>query len=123
MKTIEKDPRLPGWLNTVLNCWPFCIHEEATATIFTIAYDAEGLYRPENASLFYNGYFFIRIMFPFGIWVHIKPRANTRIQFGLGWKANGRMAITFRVQTDKEAATGVLGPNYGQATAWDRGAA
>src|SRR5207302_1666850 len=123
MRTIEIDPRVPTWINWLLNHWPLNIHHEATATIFTIAYDVEGWYRPEDGSLFYNGYFFIRIMFPLGIWVHIKPWRNRRIQFGIGWKGNGRFAITFRIISDSSAARGESGPNYGQATDWNRGTA
>src|SRR5882762_4279877 len=111
MKTLELDTRLPGWVNAVLNRWPFAIHRDAVATIFTIAYDAEGWYRPENVSLYYNGYFFIRIMWPVGIWIHVKPHINLRLQGGLGYALNGRLKATFRKQTDESAAAGVQGRN------------
>jgi hypothetical protein len=123
VKTLEIDARLPLWLNGILNRWPLCIHRDAVATIFTIAYDAEGWYRPENQSLFYNGRVFIRITFPFGVWIHIKPRINLRLQCGLGYALNGRIKATFRKQTDESAAAGVSGPNVGQASAWRRGTA
>jgi hypothetical protein len=124
MKTLETDALLPEWLNGVLNRWPLCIHKDAVATIFTIAYDAEGWYRPENKSQFYNGYFFVRITWPGGIWIHVKPRIDSRYQVGIGFKNNGRFGIPIRLgQTDAAAAAGVQGPNTGQAAGWERGTA
>lgn len=123
MKTLENDLRLPGGINWLLNCWPLCIHKDAVATIFTIARDGEGWYRPENVSLFYNGYFFIRITWPFGIWVHIKRQVDLRRQYGIGWKLNGRFGATWRKQSDASAAAGVTGRNFGQAAGWARGTA
>jgi len=124
MRTLENDARLPDWVNALLNRWPLCIHKDAVATIFTIACDAEGWYRPENVSLFYNGYFFLRIIWPFGVWLHVKPRIDARCQLGLGWKLNGRFGFTCRLwQTDEAAAAGVQGQNFGQARWWNRGTA
>src|SRR5205807_10252029 len=85
MKTIENDARLPAWLNGVLNRWPACIHRDAVATIFTIAWDEHGIDRPENVSLYYNGFLFVRLCWPFGIWLHLKPMRNLRFQCGGGW--------------------------------------
>ena len=42
----------------------------------------------------------------------------------LGWKINGRFALTFRFwHTDAASAKGTYGPNYGQATGDDWGPA
>jgi hypothetical protein len=123
MKHLEQDPRLPKWANKALNSWPLLLDEDSTGTIVAVARDKEGWYSPGDVSLFYNGYFFMRLTYPFGIFLHIKPRLNTRIQFGFGWKLNGRFAITLRKQTDEQAATGTLGPNVGQAKGWERGTA
>lgn len=123
MKSLEQDPRLPTWLNALFNRWPLCIDPATVSTLFTLAWDAQGLYVPEERSLFYNGYVFFRVTFPFGLWLHLKWKKESRFQCGLGWKLNGRLAVTFRYQSDAAAARGVLGPNYGQAGAWDRGTA
>lgn len=122
MKTLETN-RGGNLLDRLLNSWPFCIHKDAVATLFTRAWDDQGAYRPENASLFYNGHFFVRISFPFGIWLHWKPYSDLRVQLGIGWKLNGRFGVVARVQSDDEAAAGTHGPNFGQARKWDRGTA
>lgn len=122
MKTLETNHG-GNLVDRVLNSWPFCLHTDAIATVFTRAWDDEGGYRPENRSLFYNGHFFVRFTFPFGVWLHWKPYQDLRFQTGLGWKLNGRFGGIFRFQTDKEAAAGTHGPNLGQATAWNRGTA
>lgn len=122
-KTLEFDKRLPGWLNALLNKAPFCLDTESIKSV-AFAVDNEGPYFPGTKSLFYNGYFMIRLVWPFGVFVHIKVSADRRTQFGIGWKLNGRFAITLRPwQTDANAAKGVQGPNYGQASAWNRGTA
>lgn len=123
MKTIETDPRLPAWLNRALNAWPLCLDEESVRTVYAVASDVQGVYRPGDESLFMNGVWFVRLTLPFGIWLHLKPTINLRFQCGIGWKGNGRFALTFRFQSDEEAARGVLGPNHGQARGWERGTA
>jgi len=42
-------------------------------------------------------------------------------QAGIGWKLNGRFAPLFRFQSDESSATGVTGPNFGQATGFNYG--
>jgi hypothetical protein len=124
MKTLELDSRLPDWVNWLLNRWPLCIHRDAVATIFTVARDEEGWYRPESKSLYYNGYFFLRVTWPGGIFVHFKPSVDSRYQYGAGFKLNGRLGGTCRSgQRDADAAAGVQGPNVGQARGWARGTA
>lgn len=124
MKTIETDPRLPAWLNGVLNSWPLCLHEESVRTIFARCSDAQGLYTPGEESLYMNGVWFVRICLPFGIFLGLKPVVDGNIyHFGLGFKGNGRITITLRRQTFEQSAAGVLGPNSGHAQGWNRGAA
>ena len=123
MKSLETDPRLPAWLNALLNKAPFCIDMDSVRTIFAWAWDEQGYYTPGDASMFYNGYVMVRLCTPFCIALHVKPRKNLRVQFIFGWKLNGRFAITLRRQTDEQAAAGVLGPNLGQARGWERGTA
>lgn len=123
MKTIENDPRLPAWLNWLLNQPPLCIDADKCRTVFARCSDAQGMYAPDDSGSHYmNGVFFIRLMRPFGIFVGLKPVINGRTwQFGLGWKGNGRFTITARRQTFEQSEAGVLGPNLGHARGWDRG--
>lgn len=122
MKTLETNHG-GDWRDRLLNRWPACVHVDAVATIFALAWDREGVYRPEAASLFYNGAVMVRVTFPFGIWLHFKPVSSARLQLGLGWKLNGRFGGVLRWQRDADAARGTHGPNIGQAVAWERGTA
>lgn len=89
-----------------------------------IAVDADGVYFPGAASNFYNGYVMARATWPPGLYVHLRLERTHRTQVGAGWKTNGRFGLTFRPwQSDAGAAAGVHGPNYGQATSWQRGTA
>lgn len=122
-RTLETDPRLPGWVNWLLNSWPLCLDADSCRTVFAWAWDRQGRYRPGEESFFYNGYVMVRLCRPFCVAVHVKPLEDLRVQAILGWKLNGRFAITLRRQSDAQAAAGVLGPNLGQAKGWDRGTA
>ena len=121
MKTLEINHG-GNWVDRLLNAWPFCLDSESIGTV-AFAFDRRGVYMPEDYSLFYNGFVFLRLTFPFGIWLHVKPLRNLRIQTGIGWKLNGRVGLTLRAQTDASAADGEHGPNYGQASGWARGTA
>ena len=123
MKTLETNHG-GNWLDRLLNAWPWCLDADSIRTA-AIAWDAEGVYFPASRSLFYNGYVFFRLTFPFGAWLHIKPVRSARFQCGAGWKVNGRFGLTLRWQTDAKAAQGAHenAPNLGQASAWARGTA
>lgn len=126
MQTLENDPRLPAWLNALLNRWPFCLDEDSMKPVLAVAYDAEGWWQPPNGSLYYNGYFFFRVYWPlgFGSGLSWKWRGTYyRWHTWFGWKGNGRFGVTCRIQTPAEAAAGVLGPNSGQASGFARGTA
>jgi hypothetical protein len=110
------------WRDRLLNSWPFLLDTDTIRTA-AWAWDNEGIYRPGTRSLYYNGFIFLRLSLPFGVFVHLKPLRNLRIQAGLGWKLNGRFAMTFRFQSDESAFDGERGDNYGQAAGWDRGTA
>lgn len=122
MKTLEYNSSFVA-LNALLNAWPLCIDADSIRTLLSLAHDDEGVYSPGDQSLFYNGYWFLRVTLPFGVWLHLKPLRNLRFQCGCGWALNGRIKFTFRFQSDESAAAGVTGRNYGQATAWRRGTA
>jgi|WetSurMetagenome_2_1015567.scaffolds.fasta_scaffold173659_3 hypothetical protein len=77
-----------------------------------------------NVALFYNAMFFIRLSFPAGLFWTIRWAAKgsrAYWQSGLGWKLNGRLSVTFRIQGDAASASGVTGPNIGQAQGFDYG--
>lgn len=79
-----------------------------------------------DGSLYYNGMLFFRIGFPFYVgamlrWAGSDPHSKEYLQFGFGWKMNGRFTITLRVQSDLGAAEGMDGANYGQAIGWADG--
>lgn len=123
LKTQEFNHPAKPWLDALLNSWPLCIHVDAVATMFALALDRSGFYRPASRSLFYNGFAMVRLTLPFGIWLHVKPVPSARLQLGLGWKLNGRFGLILRWQSDSSAAAGTHGPNVGQAARWDRGTA
>lgn len=79
------------------------------------------LWLNDPPSLFMNGALFIQFRLPFWIGLHIRFHPKYLFQTGLGWKANGRLAILCRVQTDESAASGMDGPNYGQASGFSDG--
>lgn len=124
MKTLETNHG-GNWVDRMLNAWPFCLDTEQVKTVFARASDVEGVYEPGDCSLFYNGVWMARVTRPFGIWLHVKPTIDLRIQTGAGWKLNGRFALLLRAQSDKSAAQGahVNAPNHGQAAGWTRGTA
>lgn len=78
-----------------------------------------------NVSLYYNSILFIRFCWPLGVFFAVRWSGATDkkalFQTGFGWKLNGRLAVLFRVQSDKTSAAGVTGPNVGQATGWEFG--
>lgn len=123
MKTLEWNSRF-AWVNRLLNAWPFAVHVESVRTI-AFSFGPWGWAREGDRSLFYNGLFFVRLIWPLGIFASVRWSGRTDrkafLQLGFGWKLNGRAAITFRVQSDRTGARGVNGPNIGQATGWGRG--
>jgi hypothetical protein len=121
VKVIENHYR-GDWRDKLLNSFPLLLDTDYIGTL-AFAWDAEGPYAPEDYSLFYNGFFMVRLNFPFGIFLHIKPVRGSRFQMGVGWKLNGRFGLILRWQTDTSAAAGTHGPNVGQASAWSRGTA
>ena len=128
VKTIEREGG--DWLDRMLNEWPLLLDMDTIRSIGIAWLFKDGgrwRFRPRitpNAALFYNAVFFLRLSFPFGIFVHVRWAENWRrslLQTGLGWKLNGRIAALFRLQSDTSAAAGVTGPNYGQATGFEFG--
>jgi len=98
--------------------------DPAKMSFWAWAWDNEGTWNPPATSNYYNGYVMIRLAWPLGFYVHFRFKADRRTQFGFGHKTNGRFGLTFRPwQSNKSAAEGVHGPNFGHAAAWDRGPA
>lgn len=80
----------------------------------------------ETRSLFTNSMFYVRLMLPFFIGIHIRwagsdPAAKEFLQTYVGWKLNGDFSVVFRVQSDQSAARGTTSPNGGQAVGWNDG--
>lgn len=79
-----------------------------------------------NRSQYYNAILFVRVSFPFDLrlqirWAGKDPTKREYFQCGLGWKMNGRFAITCRVPTDENSSRGAKFPNIGQAWGWEYG--
>jgi hypothetical protein len=124
MKTLEYNHG-GNWIDRLLNRWPFCLDANSMRTV-AIARDAQGWYKPGARSLFYNGYVFVRLTWPLGLWLHVRLTPDHRSQFGAGWKLNGRFGLTFRPwQANASGARGAHpgAPNVGHASAWERGTA
>ena len=121
MKTLEYH-RGGNWFDRLNNA--VAIDPNYIGTI-AFAVDDQGPYCPEASSLFYNGFLMLRLTFPFGVFLHVKPVRDARFQCGIGWALNGRFKLIFRRQTDAKAAAGAHenAPNIGQAVAWERGTA
>lgn len=123
--TIEGDPA------DLLNQWPWLLDTDSIKSVgiaWLFKEDGKWCFLPritESRSLFYNAVFFMRLAWPFGIFASFRWSASTTdkalLQVGLGWKLNGRITVTIRVQSDASSAAGSTGPNYGQATGFDYG--
>lgn len=81
--------------------------------------------RQQTQSLYYNGIVFIRFMLPFYVGFMFRWSGSTTkkayLQTHAGWKLNGNLAVTLRIQSDLDAATGHQFPNSGQALGWADG--
>ena len=121
MKTLEYNHG-GNWFDRLNNALAV---DQLAMRSWAIAWDAEGIYCPQDYSLYYNGFVFLRFTFPFGVFLHLKPLRDARLQIGCGWKLNGRLGLIARWQTDAKAAQGAHenAPNVGQATGWNRGTA
>jgi hypothetical protein len=105
-----------------LNNW-LARDKDKTRTVFSWAWDNKGRYSPDDRSLFYNGAIMVRVTNG-GVFLHLRFVEDHRSQFGLGYKLNGRLAVTFRPwQSDANATLGTHGPNFDQATGFNRGTA
>ena len=130
----ETDPRLPGWVNALTNMPPLLLPMQTIlpVLIITAGFKRAGswvwfdLRRTQSPQMFRNGMVCLRLMLP--IWIGLQIRwsgdplsARAYLQTGIGWKLNGRFAITLRVEGDAAAAAGVLAPNTDQAAGWNEG--
>lgn len=61
-------------------------------------------------ALFWNALFFVRFVWPLGVFIQLRWSGETDrrayVQFGFGWKLNGRLAFIFRIQSDDSAKVG-----------------
>ena len=122
MKIVEErhpgEPWLMHWLGNATAVDGDNIRSIGIAWLFKE--DDKWVFAPrvtENKSLFYNAVFFARLCWVPGIFFSFRWSAATDskaiFQCGLGYKLNGRLTITLRVQSDKTSAAGVTGPNTG----------
>lgn len=84
--------------------------------------------RDDVNSLYQNAALFVRVVLPFGVWIRVRwrgdrPDVRSSFSCGVGYKLNGTLGATFRVQSDASSARGTHGPNYGQPGGWWRGPA
>lgn len=121
LKTLEYNHG-GNWLDRLNNA--IAVDMDNVRTV-ALAWDSEGPYCPGRVSLYYNGALMLRLNWPLGIFLHIKPVSSARFQFGIGTKLNGRWGLILRWQKDAKAAAGAHenAPNIGQASAWARGTA
>lgn len=80
------------------------------------AFNISRVWYKDTPSLFMNGVFFLQLRFPFWVGVQIRPFTSRYLQFGIGWKGNGRLAILFRFLHDDSSAAGMDGVNTGQTS-------
>jgi len=131
---VEDDPRLPSWLNTVLNWPPFLLPLESIFSIlmFTSGYISEKTgkwvwfdFTNQYPQMFRNGIFCFRFMLPFYIGLQFRWSGSTTntsyLQFLFGWKINGRFTISLRALSDASAAAGTLFANTDQSSGWLEG--
>lgn len=129
-----------NWLDKLLNSFPFLLDDTWIKPVAEFAWggNPNAFDRPlwsrvvlrffggcTTDSMYHNNVVYIRALFPLAVFCMIRWSGSTTnrafIQFGMGWKLNGRFAITFRIQSDASAAAGYWGPNYGQAPGWHEG--
>ena len=122
---------IEGNSDSVLNKFPLLLNTDFISSIgiaWLFLEDGKWCFVPRitgNTSLFYNAIFFIRLSFPFGIFASVRWSSSSDrralFQCGIGWKLNGRITVTMRIQSDKTSEEGVTGPNYGQAKGFNYG--
>lgn len=117
-KVIENETEKPGWLGDLLN--KLAVDTDKVRT-FAFSAGPHAPAREGRVSLYYNGILFVRLNWPFGVWVQLKWSRNHRFQTGFGVKLNGRLGVNFRHQSTESAAAGTTGANSGQAQGWERG--
>jgi hypothetical protein len=128
---IEQDPRISQAANDILNEWPFLLPDTDIRPVFIWAsgFKRDGKWKfwywnRESRDLFRNAIISIRFAWPFLFAIQIRWRETgdpSFLQVVIGWKFNGRFALTARAQDDESAARGTLAPNPGFAQGWNEG--
>ena len=127
---LEYNSKYP-WVNYLLNLFPLCYPEEYMHS-FGVAWgfkeQGKWSWMPRivpNDVQFYNSIFMFRVNWLPGIFVHIrwseKQDTKSLLQFGIGWKLLGRIALIFRVQSDVSSEHGYNSPNLGQSKGFEYG--
>lgn len=125
MLNIEGNP------DDLLNKWPCLLDTDSIKSIgIAWLFKENGVWSflpriTGEKSLFYNAVFFLRLNWPLGIFASVRWSSSTTeralFQTGIGWKLNGRITVTLRVQSDATSAAGSAGQNYGQAQGFEFG--
>ena len=130
----ETDPRLPGWLNALLNLPPFLLPLEAIVPVLCLTLGFKRATQGRwmllavdagpNPQMFWNGAICVRFLLPFCVCLQLRWRAAgspSYLQVMFGWKINGRFTVCCRAEDDASAAAGILAPNTDQASGWAEG--
>jgi hypothetical protein len=128
----ETDPRLPAWLNAILNAPPFLLPADICrpVVIASIGCLDQGRFvlgrvQLGGQDMFWNAALSVCVGLPFLLALQIRWRASgdpSYLQLVIGWKPNGRFGLTCRFEDDASAAVGTLAPNPGLAQGWEGGA-
>lgn len=108
-------PRVTGQQSLFFNAVFFLRYSIAPMNIFM---NLLSVYLHSFWPLLFGIFFSVR-------WAEIGPvirgKPRSYLQAGLGYKLNGRLGLPLRIQNDVSSASGVTGPNYGQATGFSYG--
>lgn len=105
-----------NWYDKLLNTWPFLIDDtsvKSNGIAWGFKENSKWSFVPRvtgNAHQFFNALFYFGLAWPLGLFCQIrwsdKPTGKQFIQFGIGYKNTGRIALLFRIQSDASSAIG-----------------
>lgn len=113
-------------LNAIQGWWDghTAIDRDRVRSLFSFAYGFGTVSKPDflaikfnlpDEPLYWNGIFFLRITWPFGIFCMLRwggAKANPAfVQSGIGYDFRGRFRVINRVQSDASARAGTTLPN------------
>lgn len=130
----ESFPINASWYTKLTNKFPLMIDDRLVTSLgvaWLFKYQNEWCPLPRFIGKewqYANAIFYVKVTFPFGIWLHVRWSDNPDVkrqfyQCGIGWKDSGRFAVHSRLQSDKTAADGYHTglPNLDQTTGFNFG--